>query len=107
MEKLYKNPTQLQLESSVDKVVGAAGVLVDCVVKRTKKGSPYAHLTLDNNNELFKMTVWSELWIPNAKKVKKAKGKIIAIKAKVKGIDRWNKANTLNSAKEGSMIEVL
>ena len=104
---LYKNPSQIQLDSSVDKMVGAAGVLIECDVKRTKKGAPYAQLLLDNNNELFKMTVWSELWIPNAKDIKNAKGKILAIKAKVKGADRWNKANTLNSAKQGSIIEVL
>jgi DNA polymerase-3 subunit alpha len=74
----------VHLESKEGKFIGFAATLADIKVMTAKKsGRDFAKLTLQCNDKLFSCVVWMDMWEEQGERIKKNKGSIIVLNAKV------------------------
>jgi len=62
---IYKTPQEislLDLQSKEKMPVLVAGLVVNVKIKNTKKGDRMANITMDNNNNTFMVTFWSQMF---------------------------------------------
>lgn len=103
----YLDPQIFQYKESVKDDVVMAGILDRIIEKKTKNGDPYAQIILDNNNQIFEMTLWSTEWWAAKKILKKNKGNLIAINGQIKFDKKYLHKNVLWATSKTKVVELL
>lgn len=91
----FMTPDQVNMAANEGVDGYVAGVLVDIIKRKTKKGE-MGKLTIDHNNDLIDFVMWNDKWELFKSEIEPAKGKGIVLRGKVL-YDSYNKKNTVYS----------
>lgn len=99
----YVEPDLILSPDTVDKEVIGIGMLTAIQIRKSKRGE-FGQITLDHNNQIIEITLWSETWGRYKEDLNNNKNKIVAVLGKVT-VDRYKKHNVIHST-DRSVIEV-
>lgn len=88
----------------IDEKVSVIGLVVDLIVRQSKKG-PFIQVELDINSDRFYCTLWNETYIEYKELLESSLNKIICITGNLI-VDNYKKCNVLHS-NNNSFIELL
>jgi DNA polymerase-3 subunit alpha len=91
----YVTPEQISLSANEGVDVTVAGLLIDVIKRKTKKGE-MGKLTIDHNNDIIDVVVWNDRWEVLQEKIEPSKGQGIVINGKIM-FDNYNKKNAIYS----------
>jgi DNA polymerase III subunit alpha len=100
----FVTPDRILLMDNVDKVVVVAGLLMEVIVRKSKKG-PFAQLILDHNNERIEVTLWNDSWVKYQQQLDQSINRGVIILGRVVGANRHKKYNTIHSF-DDTVIEI-
>ena len=100
----YLTPDRILVMDNIDKSVVVAGLLMDVIVRKSKKG-PFAQLILDHNNETVEVTVWNDSWVKFSKQLQNSIHRGVIVSGKVVGPNRHKKYNVIHSF-DDTVIEI-
>ena len=99
----YLQPDRILVMENVDKVAVVVGLLIDVLVKKSKKGE-FAQLIIDHNNEIVEVTLWNEVWIRYKTELLQSINRGVICLGKVTA-DKYKKHNIIHSTEE-TVVEI-
>ncbi len=99
----YLTPDRILLPDNVDCDAVVVGVLLEIILKKSKKGE-FAQLIMDHNSEKVEVTVWSDSWEKYADLLTQSENKALIISGKCV-FDRYRKYQIIHTTDQ-TQIEV-
>jgi DNA polymerase-3 subunit alpha len=98
----FMGPEEIQLQDSEQSIVVVAGILIEAIRRKTKKGE-MGKLTIDSNNGIIDVVLWNDTWKDVKEAVEGNIGGGLAVRGKVM-FDGYNKKNVVYSTDDTEVV---